>query len=276
MEPSIENFDLQEEIIRYLNGEMEAVEKSDFENRIQKDVALAQELQNYRNIMNGIEHWGDMQLKNLISKVDIELENQNFFKQHVPISKPGIIQFIKTNKIYAIAATVFLTVTSLFLIKFFNSNSNIQDQWFAEYYHADESTTKLVISQLDPSGFIPSSLPADSIQWALQNYLDGNYRLSLEFFSRCSLEEGIGNLCSYYQALNYLALSETEKAIPLLRPLCDIKNQQLQSASCWYLALALMKTSNETSEWKSLLKRVSEDKESTFSQQAQVLVDKMK
>lgn len=274
MEPLQENFDLQEEIIQYLNGELSVQAKLDFETRVKNDAVLANELQNYQNIMNGIEHWGDSNLKALIAQVDRDLEQQLFFKTAVPASKSNIITFFSENKKYAVAAAFLGLALFTFLLIYLNNDPGKNSKLYNEFYQADANTTQAVLSQLDPYGFVPSNVPIDSIQWALQSYQQGNYKASLSVFEACSQEEGIRNLCQYYVALNYIGLREESKAMPLLNDLCSLNNHDLKTASCWYLTLTLIKLGKDESRISALLNEIRSDSESAFSAEAEKLLAK--
>lgn len=271
MEPLIENFDLQEEIIRYLNGEMGDQEKLEFETRVKNDNVLANELQNYHNVMKGIEYWGDMNLKAMIAEVDGELEQQHFFKNLAVAPQKKQARFFTINNVYAVAAAFIGVILFAYLLVYFSKDSGTNTDIYKEFYQTDVKTTQAVMNQLDPSGFIPTNIPVDSIQWALKNYQDGNYKASLSVFERCANEEGVRNLCTYYVALNHLGLNEEQKAMPLLNNLCALPNHELKTGSCWYLALTLIKQGKEDSRIKVLLNEVSADKDSPFSAEADKL-----
>ncbi|MBK9108715.1 MAG: hypothetical protein IPM92_10215 [Saprospiraceae bacterium] len=272
MEPLQENFDLQEEIIQYLNGELSAEAKLDFESRVKNDDVLANELQNYRNIMNGIEHWGESNLRAFIAQVDRDLEQQQFFTATIPAAKPKLISFFSENRKFAMAAVFIGIVLFAFLLVYLNKESGKNSNLYAEFYQADANTTQTVLSQLDPYGFIPSNVPIDSIQWALENYQQGNYKASLSVFERCTNEEGIQNLCKYYVALNYLGLDDANKATSILNDLCASPNHELKTGACWYLALTLIKLDKEDSRIPTLLHEVRADRDSPFSRDAEKLL----
>lgn len=274
MEPLIENFDLQDEIIRYLNGEMDDRERSEFETKVQNDTVLAAELQNYRTIMNGIEHWGDSNLKDLIAQVDNQLEQELFFKSQKNAGQQAKVSKFVFPKKFAIAAAFVGLVLFAFLLVYLNRDSGKNSKLYAEFYQVDQKTSQTVLSQLDPYGFIPSNLSADSLQWALDNYLQGNYKAALSVFGRCADEEGIQNLCRYYSALSYLGLKEEARAMKYFDDLCALPNHELRMGSCWYFALTLIKLNDKDPRIPALLREVSQTSESPFAREATNLLSK--
>jgi flavodoxin len=85
------NIQMEEDVVRFLEGDMNEEEVRIFKSRLDSDPQLQKLLLEYKTIMVGIEYWGDEQVRASITKVHKDLEEKNFFKNGKSVSEGGQI-----------------------------------------------------------------------------------------------------------------------------------------------------------------------------------------
>ncbi len=273
MEHMDDQLTLQDEIIRYLNGELSDNEKSDFETRMQNDTTLSTEVRNYKILMTGIDKWGHSQLRTLVYQVDQELEKENFFIKSQNEHRGKLVQFFSHNRTLILAAAASFALLVFFLYHLWGKGESAS-ALYAAYYKPETKKTEQFMEGLQSSGLIPSEPIRDSMRWVLEKYSKGDYQLAISFLERNTFPESLKPLAHFYLGLSYLGAGTPQKAEDQLRPLCSGNDADFKSSSCWYLALSILDTKGFTNESMQLFQIVSEDKSQTYSSQAAEILAK--
>ncbi len=271
MEHMDENLTIQDEIIRYLNGELSDNERSDFETRMHKDHSLSSEVKNYKILMSGINQWGEIQMKSLVAQVDQELEKENFFQQVQKEHSGKLVQFLSQNKTMVFAVAASLALFLFYLIHLWGAGPSASEQ-YASYYKPERQKTEQFIEGLQSSGLIPSEPIQDSMRWALEKYRNGDYISTISFLERNSIPASLQSLAQFYLGLSYLGAGMPQKAESHLRSLCSGNEIEFKTISCWYLALSILNTKGYTNEGMQLFQIVSEDTSHSQASQAKEIL----
>lgn len=262
--------DVQEEIINYLTGTMSDLEKSAFEEKIRQDDVLATELKQYTAFMEGIEHWGNAQLRSLVMQADRELEQEHFFEGLKPEHQLHPFVFLNKHRIsLAIAASLALLVIAAYFLWI---KKDASQELYSLYYKPEIQMTEQLLARLSPSGLIPSEPVADSLSRALLHYRKGEYSDALRLLEGLSVPESFEPTRLFYLAASHLALDHNALAQPFLKLLCNKETSEIQHASCWYLGLSLLKTEGRSASTEKCFRSISTNPDSPYSEQAKTLL----
>lgn len=267
MEGWTEDLRLQEELLNYINGDMSDNELSDFETRLKNDPSLSWQLREYRNIMTGIEHWGDQQLMSAIKSVEQDLVSEDFFEGIKQNRKPSFVALVRNNPLVSmsIAASICLL---LYLGYHFLLPSNQAGKTYNSYFEPDTYNIESYLSENKKSGLIPAPDGTDTIGLALEKYKYGNYIAAIGLFENLSAVYKDQPMVRYYLSLSYMAISEVEKASPMLKALCNSADREFGEKSCWNYALSELKIQGFTEETKALFKGITLNKDGLYFKSA--------
>lgn len=140
----------------------------------------------------------------------------------------------KRNRIrnMAFAAAVAASATIIIAVGIIPSNIN-QDRLFDRYYEPFEAS--------DYSQRGEANETYREIAIGINNYVEGNYRQSIDQFGTLALDPLIQSEVQYYTALSYLGLEQFQSAQSLLESVLDGDNR-FQLEARWYLSLCYLKT----------------------------------
>lgn len=267
MEGWTEDLKLQEELLNYINGEMSDNELSDFETRLKNDPSLSWQLREYRNIMTGIEHWGDQQLMSAIKTAEQDLLSEDFFEHIIQSRKPSVVSLIRNNPVLSLSIAAAICLF-LYLGLHFLMPSNQTHETYNKYFELDTYKIENYLSEHKQSGLIPTSEGSDTIGLALEKYKYGNYIMAIDLFENLSAGYKNQALVKYYLSLSYMAISEVGKASPLLKDLCRSGDSEFGEKSCWNYALAEFKIKGYTQQTKVLFEDIAQDPSGVHYQSA--------
>lgn len=269
-----------ERIINYLQNQMSDSDRKNFELQMLNDLSLAQEVEEYRLTLKGVESWGDEQLRDIILQNEQEIEREGFFKEE-PRSTTTEPIFRKPYNLniwvkYAVAASLAILLVSMyFLFRAPAVNENVMA--FNQFYSAENQKLSGVISMLSPAGIAPgSSVLTDSLTLGLKLYQQKKYEQSSRILSGFKAQPSTDGIRMFYLALSYIELQKTSDAISLLIPLVDANNFEMQEDAVWYLGLCYLKTENGKSNAITLFKQLAQNEKSGYYSQALAILDQLK
>ncbi len=257
-----EYLEIEEQIIQYLEGEMDETQRLDFEVLLRNNPDLVKTIEEYKLILNGIQQWGDQNLKASIKKVNQELSETRFFEKETKTTH--LKSLINNNVIRYAAAAIFLglLVYNIFLP---STNKIDHNKIFAEYYKPDLDLANNQIQKIKDLGFIQSSDTGNTLSRALQLYIQGDYIESINKIKAVEPEVQGTNICQYFLGMNYIALEKYTEAEDILNKLCDGSDFEYQINACWNLSLTLIKLDSDPVKISKLLEKlVVADSQSTF------------
>lgn len=212
MEESNLDFD---QVKRYLNGEMDDKEKGQFEDRINNDPELAQQVNLDQVLLEGIQLHYRGELKEKLRALD--QDNFQVGRQAFPLYRA-----------LAIAAGIVLVLVVGFLA-FENKPDGpaLYATYFKPYYN--------VVSDLERGETASGSVDP------YQLYESGQYQQANQSFEELLLADPENNQLIFYNGLSYLNAGLTAKAIDNLSKVAGEKDFLLSGTALWYLGLAYLK-----------------------------------
>ncbi|MEM9341021.1 MAG: tetratricopeptide repeat protein [Bacteroidota bacterium] len=214
--------DLIETIERYLNGEMSPGEKEDFEQKLEMDPLLKDELEVHQQAVNSLQDYEGLkdEMRGIYDRVK---ENGRKKKTANRIMK------------YAVAASVAMIIaaTSLFVA----TNKETKEQkLFASYY---------VPFYQDGVFRNDHAMEVDSLlSQATHLYGKGDYEQAARLFDGFIASGKDDELAAIYLGNCYLQLGDVDKARAVLKEARKTTNNRMAQYAKWYLALTELRSEN--------------------------------
>lgn len=257
----------QEELLNYINGELGDKEMLDFETRLKNDESLALLYREYQNIMTGIEHWGDQQILSSIKNVEQDLAAENFFENINKGRIPSFVSLLKKHSGWSLAVAASICLLIYVGYQLWLPAKQSQDT-YNSYFQLDTYSIDTYLSDQRKSGLIPTSNASDTIALALEKYKYGNYIAAIELFEQLGSIDKDQALVKYYLGLSYMAISNFEKAIPILKNLCGTVEKDYGEKACWNYALAQLRLHGYTSDTKGLFQQLANNTSGAYAKSA--------
>ena len=130
------------------------------------------------------------------------------------------------------AAAIAATATIIIAVGIVPALTN-QDRLFDRYYEP------IAASDFTQRG--ESNEIYRDIALGINDYLDGNYRQSIDQFGDLAFDPAIQSEVQFFTALSHLGLGQFQDAQNILKPLVD-SDMRYQAEVLWYLSLCYLKT----------------------------------
>lgn len=231
--------ELEEKIIRYLEGDLDEDQKIKMEDQIEADDAIKQLVEEYKIILGGVDLWNTENLKLKIKEVNDELSTNGFFDEGNSVDMPSL--FIVYYRKYGKIAAVILAIFSMIGIYFIRETNISRQNWFIAYDKPEKEFSLSLLQRAQAQGFLPGSSGNDSLIIAIQLYADGSYDRSLQILESLTDLDKHSDISKYYMGLNYMALSEINKSEIYFRELCEKEKFEFRDNACWSLSISLIK-----------------------------------
>lgn len=204
-------------IERYLDQQLSASERSDFEQKLENDPALREELELHQQLA---ETLGGTEVHQF--RAELKAINQ---KWQAPATEKKV-RSIAFRRIAAIAATVLILLLAYQFLK-------------TPATHAPEA---LFASNFEPYNMVMNqraSLPT-LVAEAASAYEAAAYENAAKAFRQLEAENQGEVVFQFYLAISELALDNSAQAIPLLKEIIRQDHPLFAEQSRWYLALAYL------------------------------------
>lgn len=237
-----------EKIDKYLSGDMSTSERAAFEQQMNQDDALREEVALHHDIKAGIGEYEDAKLKMKLQEKEIILRQKE---------KNGSQQ--KSRRIFlwtALAAGLSLTVVAFIWLFFIDSPQTL----FAEYYQPYPNVV-LPIDRSQPSSRIEKN--------PYQLYELGQYTEAIPLFEK-QLEQEADPVVRFYLGLSYLETQQVSEAIKQLKTAAEA-NHNLSTAAHWYLGLGYLQA-GEKEEAATIFSQLATS-ENDFQEKAQEILE---
>jgi tetratricopeptide (TPR) repeat protein len=241
---------MSEKLVQYLDGELPAGEKVDFEKQLASDKDLQNELENLQLARAAVRSYG-------LNKQVAGIHQQMMGELRTPVKKIN-----PTRRIIRYSIAVAASVLVVFLgTTIYNSNSVSADRLFAENYHSYElSTTR------------DGGTAESAIEIA---YKAKDYKHVTILSDTSVLTKNI-----FLSAMSYMELKNDSKAIEEFQKLIA-KNEPggtnvLKDATEYYLSLAYLRSKNYDQALE-LMNEIHDDPNHTYSEKITAkLISKVK
>jgi hypothetical protein len=238
----------------YLGDELSASDKASFEEEINTDDELRQEVNRQQAIRLGLRALG-------IERALEQARDQYKATTPATATKPEpqtIVRPLGNWRYWAVAASVLL-ILGIGYLAYQQTASRQIDLAYAETLRSDTNDELL---KSFPSGNVSSGTRAQFLQ-ALANYKAGKYEDVISQLRTLSTDKQTVHYKAYFLGLSYLANKQPTEAIPLLIQAQSTPLVKLRQKADWFLALAYVKN-DQKEKALPMLTRISNDKANPF------------
>lgn len=293
----MEQHNLDERILDYLDGRMNPNEKTKFESLIEGDKDLKERVREFKLVINGIHKEGQEEIRKIISSISdnkIELQNTNYKKHNMKENK--------VNKSYLWIAASFLLLAGAAYF-FLQSNDEFDaDKFLAESYqkdykNVDSDLKSIATKNIKTRGVTPDDtmtvvfkgqriktfefelleqVRRDSLVLGINTFKKGNWQTAVKkLYSYTEQYKDPAN--DYQTALFYLAKSKLNNgnyayAINNFNEFLASNNsdKSLKETAEWDRAICYMKV--DASKVKTYLDEMAQDNGHSYQDDAKGLI----
>ena len=232
----------------FLLDELSESQKQLFEEALQNDPDLKEEVEHYKAVKKGVEASEKEALKKRLVKLEAGL--------------PKATKRRMTWYGSRVAAAIILLLLPLYFI-LSNLNEVNSQELFADYF---EPYPVLA------NGTVRGDAADDPLSEGIRAYQGGNYIMAITKLEAQSKDSKNG---SFYLALSYMANDDASRAIPLLRDLTEDESFQLKEQATWYLGLAFLKNGEPDKARRVLQSLYKTSKDASLREKARTVLDEM-
>ncbi|MCK5068444.1 MAG: tetratricopeptide repeat protein [Bacteroidales bacterium] len=263
------NLDRNRRLADYIYKDLSTEEVVEIEKEISGDPQLSDSFLLNMQVKDYLQ--SKVQLEEMRSDPQLEdaekLADTAFdIESHDELDQESIPIGPKRNRIrnIAFAAAVAASITIIFAVGIIPSRID-QDRLFDRYYEPVEAS--------DYSQRSEANEMYRDIAIGINNYVAGNYRQSIDQFSKLASDPAIQSEVRFFTALSYLGLGQYQSAQNILESVHDGDNRY-QAETLWYLSLCYLKT-GDFNEANALLGQL-EIYDGLYKEDAQTLRKKLR
>ncbi len=228
MDNSFKNSEL---IDRYLNGLLNEDEQHQFEEQLAQDNELKSELDDQRDVEEGIRLFFEDELKAKLQSTEAEF-------------KDGGQKFLWSRQsFYAIAASIALLIGCYYV--FFQSTPN-NDKTFYALYKPYPNVVEPVVRLMDNNSNL-----------AMNYYESGDYENAILLLSESLLSDPNNDDYLFYLGQSYMASDNMELAYKTFNKMVT-ENNKYTAPTLWYLALINFRNGNNQQTKRHLNQLISD------------------
>ena len=221
----------------YIYNDLSSEEVVEIEKEISKDPQLSESYQLNMQVKHYLQ--AKVQLEEMRSDPQLEdaekLADMAFgIESHDPLDHESIPTGPKRNRIRSmvLVAAVAASVSIIIAVGIFPPKID-QDRLFDRYYVPVEA------SDYSQRGEV-NEMYRD-IAMGINYYVEGNYKQSIDQFSKLALDPAIQSEVQFFTGLSYLGLGQYQSAQNILESVLD-GDHRYQPETLWYLSLCYLKT----------------------------------
>ncbi len=226
---------------RYLRDEMDAEERQAFEDLLNEDESLKEEVDLQEDITAGIDLFGSEELKRQLQQSEESATVPLTFSQER--SKEQSDKAKAVRPLYfalATAASFILVIVAVWLL---NPGGSSQDL-YAAYYEPYPN----VVNPVERS----EGIPTDAAGQAMYYYEQGNYQQAIALFTQ---QMPTDVAYQFYLGVSYLAVQQPTQAEETLQTLLSDSEGAFYEPALWYISLARL-ANNQPDAAKITLQQV--------------------
>ena len=245
-----------EDLDRYLLGEMDESEKRAFDDKLTTDTALADAVVLHQDTIAGIRLDSSLTLKKHLQEVEASLAGE--------ASSPATEKKKSTQRPLVTWLALAASLLSVMLLGYLFLPGTSPEDMYAAYY---EPYPNLI----NPAQRSAEIREETVLEQAMRAYDSQQYMQALALFEQGDAVSNPGY--TFYYGVSYLGGNQPERAIPLLERVADQPDSLFYHPAKWYLALAHLKTKNTTAALP-YLKQLSAA-EGDYVREAQELLEEL-
>jgi tetratricopeptide (TPR) repeat protein len=248
----------------YVNGQLSIEEKADFQQQLQQDPSLAQEVGLYKDIFSGLAIGGRKDMKAHLKALD----EKSFSQEAASKLQASVTENIKGKVIQSfwqrnawltgIAACLVLGLVAFLWV----SNSSSANSLFAKYYAPYPN----VVAAVERGETIQ-----DATKQAMQAYESGDYTRAIQGLQQIANNDPEASSLYLYLGISYIETSQLDSAKVYLEKATADAASKLHTQAKWYLALAYLK--NKEKEQAIVHLQSLSQESGVYAQKARQLLD---
>ena len=244
-----------DDLERYLFGAMSEQEQAAFEQQLEADADLADELAVHRDAIEGIRLDGSQDLKERLQSVETDLLRSG---EGRGTSKGTYRRPLMTW--LAIAASLFVVI----LLGYLALPGPSPEEVYVAYYQPYPNL-------INPAQRSVEISEETALERAMRAYDEQRYVQALALFEQGDISSEPGY--TFYYAVSHLALNQPQRAIPLLEQVTQYQERLFYQPALWYLALAHLKM-NDTAAALPYLEEVA-SRQGDYAREAQEVLEEL-
>ena len=247
-----------EKIEQYLEGNMPAEDKPDFENSLSREPAWKDEYQAYKVLTEGIRATGRRQLLLNLKTADATLPA--FQPEMAAVAKAVSWGSHWKREVFYWAAAA--AVLALLVPGYYYLQNQKTEKLFSQYFSPYQAASTL----MTPSAEV------------IREYRKGDYATALSLLMNSEnarqYNDTLALSALFYKGNIFLATQKPKEAIASFEEILQNPSGKYRKESEWYLALSYLKD-NQPGKAKTLLKTVIADPDNTHRQEARDILKKL-
>lgn len=274
-------------IERFVNGEMNTVELTEFEQQLKVDPELVKEVELFKDMVQGAIYFGENVVSQEVSDVHNDLKENGFFNKYSSSGNAPAdakIKSINTKtkrfkipRIAIAAVGLFLIGVALFLFK----PDNVLEKRhaaFSKNFKPENTKIHDLLDELTAKGMATTDRPKkDSLTAALNFYLESNYDNAKTHLTQYLKHHSSDSFAQLYLGLTNLHLGEYKQAQQYLEQVYQLNDFEFRDVTKWYLAQNYIMLNNQESMDKAmkLFEELAKDPNSEFQVEAGTYIDQL-
>ena len=217
-----------DDLERYLLGEMNEQERQAFEQQLSTDTALTDALELHQDTLEGIRLDSSQALKKQLQEVEVGLTGAGKAQvtEDKKINRRPLLTWL------AVAASLLMVVLLGYL---FLPYASSPEEMYVAYYQPYPNV-------INPAQRSTEVQEETVLARAMRAYDNQQYVQALALFEQGGALPDPGY--TFYYAASYLELNQPQKAIPLFERVAQDQGSLFYEPALWYLALAHLKAEN--------------------------------
>ncbi len=237
-------------IEKYLTGEMDEAEASDFLSRLKEDKVLAEEFR------------FDHELTDALADEDmLEFRKKLMDLLRVSRQKKGIVRTIFSGPYRIAAAASVIILLAMAYLLFIMPGSPSNEKLFSAYYDSDQP---LRITRRSETALVE----------ALRNYQHKDFMNAIGQFNQILQTDPENSAVRFYTSICYIETGQFDQAITYLSAVAGNDNSLYNKPSEWYLGLCYLKMSR-TDQAIGLFRKIAADPIHDYQKDAQKILSEL-
>ncbi|MBC8155557.1 MAG: hypothetical protein H7Z72_21935 [Bacteroidetes bacterium] len=250
----------------YVTGQLPPRRRRGFEERMNSDPTFRKKVEEHQELIDGLRQLGsEYQIRKRMDEVMAEQEKGVSADQTdeqpraeppikvIPLGSPGRWQWAMAASV----AAIFFIGGYYFLNRSHFENQSVYGDWYR--------------SEMPVKAATPTDCPAN-LDAITQLYYRKQYR---ETLSALQNADSSAPCVQYYEGITYLALDESNTAIPLLQKATRSPDDLLRARAEWYLALTYLRA-DWRSDAQALLTTIAGKPDHPFQDQSRQVLNRLR
>ena len=248
----------------YVNGLLDPADQEHFEQRLEKDEGLAEEVAFYRDLSMAAHIIEEEEMETAIKLVEGELEATSFFQdtEKMIVDQPNTRTLSSRGGIRRSLRPMLMAAASIAVLL-------IAGLWYSRANYSNNALVATYGNQLiiDNSIRNGDAVTPGPFQLGTEAVEQGNYDKAIQIFGSFSEEEEAYSDARFYLGATYFMQGDYDQAIANFKTLTGMQHRWRGKAE-WFIVLAMIKNGASQSAIDTALETIAEDPGHSYQKQA--------